>query len=69
MTWKVAFIPMHNKGAPSIAIILQPLHAYKVMLWIINEGLKPFLLPQISVEQTGFIPDKEISAQIFNLYI
>lgn len=31
-------------------------HATKVLLNVINERLKVFLLPQISEEQSGFVP-------------
>lgn len=65
------FIPIFKKGSPldcsnyrTIALIP---HASKIFLTIINERLKPFLLPQISDEQTGFIPGKGTREQILNL--
>ncbi|KAK9871609.1 hypothetical protein WA026_012988 [Henosepilachna vigintioctopunctata] len=65
------FVPIFKKGSPlecsnyrTIALIP---HASKILLTIINERLKSFLLPQISDEQTGFIPGKGTREQILNL--
>lgn len=65
------FIPLYKKGSPlecenyrTIALIS---HASKVMLTILNERLKAFLLPQIPNEQTGFVPGKGTREQILNV--
>lgn len=42
-------------------------HSSKVILTIINERLKPFLLPQISKTQAGFMSGKGTREQILNL--
>lgn len=49
-------MPIHKKGSPTS----------KVLLHIINERLKTFLLPQISDEQRGFIPGKGTREQLLN---
>ncbi|KMQ83508.1 endonuclease-reverse transcriptase, partial [Lasius niger] len=56
------FVPIYKKGAKTncsnyktIALIS---HASKILLWIINERLKPYIHPQIPEEQAGFMPGK-----------
>lgn len=68
---KSVFIPIYKKGAPTdcnnyrtVALIS---HASKILLNIINERLKVFLLPQISEEQSGFVPGKGTREQILNV--
>lgn len=68
---KSVFIPIYKKGTPTdcsnyrtIALIS---HASKVLLNIINERLKVFLLPQISEEQSGFVPGRGTREQILNV--
>lgn len=42
-------------------------HASKIILRILGESLKNFLLCQISDKQNGFVPGKETSEQILNV--
>lgn len=42
-------------------------HACKILLQIINNRLRPYLLPQIAEEQTGFMPGKGTREQIGNV--
>lgn len=65
------FVPLHKKGATSMCdnyrLIALLSHASKVMLHIIQERLRPFLSPQISDEQTGFVRGKGTREHILNL--
>lgn len=68
---KSIFIPIFKKGSPSecknyrtVALVS---HASKVLLTIINERLKPFLIPQISKAQSRFMPGRGTRKQILNL--
>lgn len=42
-------------------------HARKVILKIINNRLKSFLISEISEDQTGFMPRKGTKEQILNV--
>jgi hypothetical protein len=60
---KSIFIPFHKKGSTkectnyrTISLIS---HASKIMLYIINERLKPFISGQISPEQAGFVEGEQ----------
>lgn len=65
------YVPLHKKGAKdecnnyrTIALIN---HASKVMLYILQERLKNYLLPQISPEQAGFVPGRGTRDQLMNV--
>lgn len=65
------YIPLFKKGNPADCnnyrmIALIP-HASKILLQIINSRLRPYLLPQIAEEQTGFMPGKGTREQIGNV--
>lgn len=65
------YIPLYKKGNPADCnnyrmIALIP-HACKILLQIINNRLRPYLLPQIAEEQTGFMPGKGTREQIGNV--
>lgn len=68
---KSVYIPLHKKGDKEDCKIYRTLalisHASKVMLKVIQERLKPYLLPQIAEEQAGFIPGKGTRDQILNI--
>ena len=64
------FIPIFKKGSPlecqnyrTVSLIS---HTSKILLHIIHERLKPFLLPQLAEEQAGFVPGKGTREQILN---
>lgn len=68
---KSIYVPLYKKGDRencsnyrTIALIC---HASKVLLHIIHERLKPYLLPQIPQEQAGFIPGKGTRDQLINV--
>ena len=65
------YIPIHKKGTKTkcsnyrrIALIS---HASKVMLNIINERIKLYLLLEIAPEQAGFVPGRGTRNQISNM--
>lgn len=65
------FLPLYKKGSPldcgNYRMIALIPHASKIMLGILNERLKNFLLRQIPDEQTGFVPGKGTREQILNV--
>lgn len=68
---KSIYIPLHKKGSKqqcanyrTISLIS---HGSKIMLNIIQERLKPFILPQIPPEQAGFVPGRGTRDQILNI--
>lgn len=65
------YIPIHKKGAKdlcgnyrTITLINQ---TSKIMLYILQERLRPYLLPQISEEQAGFRPGRGTRDQLLNV--
>lgn len=65
------YIPLQKEGPKdecsnyrTIALIN---HSSKVLLYIIQERLKPYLLPQISLEQSGFVPGRGTRDQLMNV--
>lgn len=65
------FVPIYKKGSPTECgnyrtVALIP-HASKVMLHIIHNRLRRFVLPEIAEEQCGFVPGKGTREQILNV--
>lgn len=65
------YVPLHKKGDREVCGNYRTIslinHASKIMLHVIQERLKPYLLPQISQEQAGFIPGKGTRDQLINV--
>jgi exonuclease III len=65
------FVPIYKKGSPldcsnyrTVALIP---HASKIVLYVVNERLKSFLLPEIAEEQAGFVAGRGTREQILNI--
>lgn len=65
------FIPIFKKGSPTLCSNYRTVslvsHASKVLLHIIHNRLKSFLMPEIAEEQCGFVPGKGTREQILNV--
>lgn len=65
------FIPLHKKGSKekceNYRLIALMSHASKILLKIMNERLKPFLLWQIPPQQAGFMKGRGTREQISNI--
>lgn len=59
-----------KRGLRIAVKIIEPFHLFhsKVMLQIILERLKPYLLPQIPEEQAGFMPQRGTREHILNMH-
>lgn len=68
---KSIYVPIHKKGPKDICDNYRTIalisHASKVMLNIISERIKPYLLPQLPPEQAGFVPGRGTREQILNI--
>ncbi|KAL4112804.1 hypothetical protein QTP88_016533 [Uroleucon formosanum] len=65
------YIPIHKKGDKENCnnyrtIVLIP-HTSKIILYVIQERLKPYLLPQSSQEQAGFVLGRRTRDQLLNI--
>lgn len=65
------YIPLHKKGPKDVCENYRTIallsHPSKIMLQIISERLKTYLLPEIPEEQAGFMPGRGTREQILNI--
>lgn len=70
--WTISvYIPVHKKGSKTECSNYRTItfisHASKVMLNILLERIKAYLLPEIAPEQAGFVPGRGTRNQIWNM--
>lgn len=67
---KSVYVPLHKKGSREVCDNYRTIalisHASKVMLQIISERLKPYILSQLPPKQAGFVPGRGTREQILN---
>lgn len=65
------YVPIHKKGPKDICENYRTIalisHASKVMLQILVQRIKPYILSQLPPEQAGFVPGRGTREQILNI--